>query len=133
MVPGPTLSPPAPAPSAAPRPILDPAFLAGLAEDIGFDSVLEALGLFREDAPMRITVIRGCLARDPGLLRREAHALAGASRNIGLVRLGEAASALQYANETAEPGPVQVESLAALVGVSLLALDEWERETVALI
>jgi signal transduction histidine kinase/AmiR/NasT family two-component response regulator/HPt (histidine-containing phosphotransfer) domain-containing protein len=110
--------------------ILDAAFINGLAYDIGIDGVVEALGLFREDGPMRIAVIRRCVGRDPALLRREAHALAGASRNIGLVRLGEAASALQHAVEKMEPDIVQVEALAVLLEVSLQALDDWEKDTV---
>lgn len=128
----PQLAPPPPATEAPLPPVLDAVFLATLADDIGTDGALEALGLFREDGPARILLMRDCLGRDPARLRREAHALAGAARNIGLVRLGQAASALQRAVERAEPEPAQVETLAALVDDSLVALAAWERTAVKL-
>ncbi len=121
-------------PQAAPpsRALLDGGFLSRLADDITTEGVIEALGLFREDAPARIAVMRACLGRDQARLRREAHALAGASRNIGLDRLGHAAAALQHAVEHAEPVPAHVEALALLVDASLGALQDWERSAVAL-
>jgi HPt (histidine-containing phosphotransfer) domain-containing protein len=112
--------------------VLDEAFLSGLAGDISTDGVIEAFGLFREDAPMRIAVMRECLGRDPARLRREAHALAGASRNIGLDRLGRAASALQHAVEHAEPRPDEVDALADLADEGLAALDRWQQAAAAL-
>ncbi|MDR3536489.1 MAG: ATP-binding protein [Acetobacteraceae bacterium] len=119
-------------PAASPLQLLDGGFLGRLADDISPAGVIEALGLFREDAPARISVMRASLGRDPARVRREAHALAGASRNIGLDRLGHAAAALQHAVERAEPDPADVEALAALVDESLAALEGWEGSAVAL-
>ncbi|MBN8929054.1 MAG: hypothetical protein BGO51_09180 [Rhodospirillales bacterium 69-11] len=114
-------------PGASTGPLLDSEFLARLAADIGTDGALEAIALFREDGPARIAQIRG-VEEDPSLLRREAHALAGAARNLGLVALGRAAGAMQRTAERARPDAVQIEALAGLVAQSLTALTAWETE-----
>jgi HPt (histidine-containing phosphotransfer) domain-containing protein len=111
----------------APPALLDHAFLADLAEAIGMDGTIEVIGLFREDGPKRVVLMRAHIPHDPARVRREAHALAGAARNIGLVRLGEAALALQHKIERTEPEPSDVAALALLVEESLAVLDAWER------
>jgi HPt (histidine-containing phosphotransfer) domain-containing protein len=62
-----------------------------------------------------------------GALRREAHALAGAARNVGLVRLGEGAYGLQKALESADdPDPGGIERLLQLLADSTARAMEWK-------
>ncbi|MGE0224405.1 MAG: ATP-binding protein [Acetobacteraceae bacterium] len=117
---------PAPAAAPAPETLIDEAFLADLAANIGMDGAVEALGLFLEDGPKRGMLIAQALADGaPATLRREAHALAGAARAVGLVRLGQGSSALQKAVEASEPDPGSVRDLLDLLEQSVRQAETW--------
>ena len=114
------------APPEGEPPLLDEAFLEQLAGEIGRDGVAEVLQAFLEEGPLRLGAIRAAQGRGAiVVIRREAHALAGAARNVGLVRLGEAAYALQRAAEGAGPGAAAVEALGALLRDSLPLAAAW--------
>jgi two-component system, sensor histidine kinase and response regulator len=118
-----------PPPDAEPQlPLLDEPFLHRLAQEIGADSTVEAMEMFLEDAPERLTAMRRALdASANGALRREAHALSGSAANVGLARLGEAASGLQRALESAEdPGSGAIERLFQLLVDSMARGMEWK-------
>jgi HPt (histidine-containing phosphotransfer) domain-containing protein len=105
---------------------LDTAYLRQLAEDIGLDGAREVIQAFLEDAPARMEAI--CQAMRGGAiqtLRREAHALAGAARNVGLARLGSAAAALQKASEGSGPDEAMIETAAAALRDSVPLATAW--------
>ncbi len=85
-------------------PLLDTMFLKQLAADIGPDSTSEVMRAFLEEGPERLNAIRDAMA-DGAIqsIRREAHALTGAARNLGLTRIGVAASSLQEMSERDVP------------------------------
>ncbi len=107
---------------------LDLPFMAQLAEEIGPDGAAEVIHAFLEDAPGRVAAIQRAMADGAILtIRREAHALAGAARNVGLTPLGEAAYALQKASEGAGPDTVAVEALAAMLRDVIPAATAWAK------
>ncbi len=107
--------------------LIDDAFLAELVGAIGLDAVREAMGLFREEATTRMaTIHRALVAGAVPTLRREAHALTGAALAVGLVRLGEAARALQRLTETTEPDANAVQTLTDLLDRTLSEVSLWE-------
>jgi HPt (histidine-containing phosphotransfer) domain-containing protein len=61
-------------------------------------------------------------------VRREAHALAGAARNVGFLRLGEAAYALQKSCEGSGHDRSAVEALEALFDETVPLADAWVRQ-----
>ncbi len=100
---------PPPAAACGP-PLLDEAFLRDLSAEIGADGTDEVVGLFLEQLPRRHQRIHDAICAGGDRLRREAHALSGAAYAVGLVRLGEAAHALQRAlEETSGDAPVALE------------------------
>ncbi|HEY1932256.1 MAG TPA: Hpt domain-containing protein [Acetobacteraceae bacterium] len=101
--------------------LLDEAFLEALAVDIGADGVAEAARIFLDDAPARVLRWR----QGETALRREAHALAGSARAVGLSRLGEAASTVQRAVEAGAAGPDATRRLETLLAESTTALEVW--------
>lgn len=109
-------------------PILDHDFLAELIDAIGEDGMDEVLRMIQEDVPGRMAAITAALsAGSVSEIRREAHALAGAARNVGLVRLGDTAYALQLTTELPESGDLArlIASLSVLTIVSLHMLEGW--------
>ena len=65
-------------------------------------------------------------------MRREAHALAGAARSVGLTQLGHTAYALQKACEAAGPDQGAVDALAALLQAAIPAAAVWAEEQEAM-
>jgi CheY-like chemotaxis protein/HPt (histidine-containing phosphotransfer) domain-containing protein len=120
--------PPEPPEAEARGPLLDESFLTQLAQEIGMDGAVDAMEMFLEDAPDRLTAMRRALNTGAyGSLRRESHALAGSARNVGLIRLGEAAYGLQKALESAEdPGSGAIEQLFQLLADSMACAMEWK-------
>ncbi len=114
--------------------LLDEAFLTQLGEEIGPDGALDAMEMFLEDAPERRAAMRRALdAGASRALHREAHALAGAARNVGLVRLGECAFDLQKVLETAsDPDPADIARLFQLLADSTALAMEWKMRQAAL-
>ena len=102
-------------------PILDPQPLQDLL-DLGAsdDLVQELLGIFKEDVPPRITVLKAALAAgDVGVTMREAHQLKGALGNMGLIRFGDLAARIEAC---AREG--QLKAAAALAEGLPVAYDE---------
>jgi len=106
-------------------PVLDLAFLDTLAADLGDDGTAEVVRIFLEDAPPRIVRMRDASCQGDTVVRREAHALSGSAHAIGLVRLGEAASALQRATEAGTADPAASADLAVLLRQGVTALQAW--------
>jgi CheY-like chemotaxis protein len=102
--------------------LLDETFLAGLADDIGLEGVQEAVALFLDQVPARMARIRAA-AGPGGTIGRDTHALAGAARALGLVRLGEAAAQIEADNATLDLP--RVESLLDLLRESSDRLAGW--------
>jgi HPt (histidine-containing phosphotransfer) domain-containing protein len=110
-------------------PLLDEDFLNQLREDIGTDSVQEVLHVFLTEAAMRGAAIRRAMDESAlSTLRREAHALAGAARNLGMTRLGEAAYALQKECERSGPSAASVNALETMVNETLTLASSWLRD-----
>ena len=110
-------------------PLLDAPFLRALSEDLGAGGAIEAARIFLEDAPPRITRMR----QGDAIVRRESHGLAGSALAVGLVRLGEAASALQRAVEgTTATDPAAAKHLEVLLLQSMAALEAWVATQTAL-
>ena len=133
-----TLSPLEPFPPAPPMcepALLDEAFLRQLVDDISMEGAIEVMRAFLEEGPPRLEAIQNAMARDAiPVVRREAHALAGAARNVGLTRLGDAAYALQKATELSGPEAASIEALAVLLRDTLPLVVAWTqaREEMAL-
>ncbi len=116
------------APAAA-LPSLDVAFLVKLSEEIGRDGVAEVTAAFLEDAPARVEAIQAAMAEGAiHIVRREAHALAGAARNVGLAPLGDAAYALQKSCEGTGPDPAAIDALAVLLKDAVTVIAPWAEE-----
>lgn len=73
--------------------------LRQLAHDVGADTALKLLGIFKEDVDKRIAVIGKYLddGKDSAELRIHAHSLKGLCRTYGAPHGGDAAMALQDA------------------------------------
>jgi two-component system, sensor histidine kinase and response regulator len=107
-------------------PILDTAFLEQLATELDAESVAEMIRVFLEDAPDRMAAIQRAAADGAvQIVRREAHALAGAAWNVGLTRLGKTAGALQSLCERAEPGGDAIEAVAIVLRDSSPLAAAW--------
>ena len=114
--------------------LLDKRFLKQLSKEIGADGSIEVLRVFLEEGPLRGARIQSAWEKGAiQTIRREAHALAGAARNVGLTCLGEEAYALQKAAERPLLDPAAVESVLALLHDSLPLALEWVEEHEALI
>jgi CheY-like chemotaxis protein/HPt (histidine-containing phosphotransfer) domain-containing protein len=107
-------------------PLLDQTYLDQLAADIGADGVIEVMRIFLEEGPARMAAIEA--AMDLGhiqTVRREAHALSGAARNVGLTRLGEAAYDIQTATEGAGPTLAAIAGLSGLLARTMTIAADW--------
>ena len=123
--PGPE-APPAEANAGVGSVVLDLGTLAG---EIGFEppEYAELLDGFVEDAEKRLASLRaGVEQGERTVVEREAHALKGASFNLALKPMGEAAARLEKAASGGEPLPAEkLEELAAGLGAARGALDRW--------
>lgn len=105
---------------------LDLAMLADLEAAIGTDGVQEALTLFLEDAPAHgAAITRFFQADDIGALRREAHAMAGIAKAVGVMRLAAVAVHLQHAAETTQPDQDSVTQMEARLTEAEAAIRAW--------
>jgi HPt (histidine-containing phosphotransfer) domain-containing protein len=129
-----TSGPPAEVPEEVPTevptevdaPILDTAFLDQLVGELDAECVAEMIHVFLEDAPPRMVAIQRAAADGAvRIIRHEAHALAGASLNVGLARLGKTAGALQRLCERAEPDAASIEAVANVLRDSLPLAAAW--------
>ena len=90
--------------------------------------------VFLQDAPARMVAIQRAAADGAAqIVRREAHALAGAAWNVGLARLGKTVGALQSLCERAEPDDASIEAVAIVLRDSSLLAAAWadQHETLA--
>ena len=108
------------------EPLLDATFLDQLGAEIGVDGAAEVMRIFLEEAPTHMAAIQSAMRGGAiQAVRREAHALAGAARNVGLKRVGEAAYALQQATERSGPDPGSVDALAGLLQETMPLAAHW--------
>ena len=106
--------------------LLDEDFLRQLVEDISVEGAVEVIQVFLEEGPVRMEAIQNAMAASAlTVVRRESHALAGAARNIGLTRLGEAAYAIQKATEQSGPDARSIAALALLLDRTLPLAIAW--------
>ena len=114
------------APSEPETALLDEDFLRQLVEDISVEGAVEVIQVFLEEGPVRMEAIQNAMAAGAlTVVRRESHALAGAARNIGLTRLGEAAYAIQKATEQSGPDARSIAALALLLDRTLPLAIAW--------
>ena len=88
-----------------------------LAEDLGSDTVLKLMGVFKEDVDKRIIAIQGYLSADGGDLqeiRIHAHSLKGLCRTYGAAQSGDVAMALQDACDAGDTAMIRTKAQAAL-------------------
>ena len=71
--------------------------LVGLAPDIGEDGAIDVARLFLAEAPRMITRLEQSSPTPGGLLLREVHTLASATRSVGLLRVGHTAADIEQA------------------------------------
>ncbi len=115
-----------PADADAGAPVLDTALLSDLQSAIGTEGVREALTLFLEDGPPHVAAIaRHFDAAEITALRREAHALAGIAKAVGLLRLAAVADHLQRAAEASQPDLASVTHAATLLAEAEQAIRAW--------
>ena len=110
-------------------PILDETVLHALADDVGEAGMDEVVELFLTEAPRMIERLRQASVSRGGTLLREIHTLASATRQVGLLRAGQAAADLEAALAVGEPEPDRLASLLSLLQVSIARLAEWTHGT----
>lgn len=88
-----------------------------LAEDLGSDTVLKLMGVFKDDVDKRILAIQAYLSADGGDLqeiRIHAHSLKGLCRTYGAAQSGDLAMELQEACDAGDAVAIRTKALAAL-------------------
>ena len=86
---------------ATPDVAIDFSVLDTLSEDLEFETVIEILVRFYDDATKRVAAIRSALSGgDSDRVRREAHAIKGAAASMGLLAIHDVALALEDAAKT---------------------------------
>lgn len=106
-------------------PLLDLAVLAWLEEDLGRDSMLDLIEIFRTESSRRCRLIETAVAGgDADAARHDAHALKGSALTFGAARLSALAMSLEQAGRAADLGSLvrDVEQLAQLVARTQEAL-----------
>jgi len=94
--------------------------LRQLASDVGTDTALKLLGIFKADADKRIAVIAAYLQGDDDAshLRIQAHSLKGLCNTYGAVEGGEAARVLQEACELGDADDIRAKAKTAFDTIS---------------
>ena len=94
----------------------DMTIIRQLAEDVGADTALMLMGIFKDDADQRVQAIRDYLAQGGELkdLRIQAHSLKGLCRTYGAAQGGDVAMALQEACDAGDEGDIRAKAAAAL-------------------
>ena len=87
-----------------------------LAHDVGADTALKLMAIFKDDADKRVQVIREYLEEGGDLqdLRIQAHSLKGLCRTYGAPRAGDVAMALQDACDAGDAVDIQAKAQVAL-------------------
>ncbi len=87
-----------------------------LTEDVGTDTTLMLMGIFKDDADTRIKAVRDYLDNGGDLkrLRMQAHSLKGLCRTYGASDGGDAAMALQDACDAGDSEDIRAKALATL-------------------
>ena len=105
--------------------LLDRAHLSELTQRIGEAAVIEALTLFKNDAPRRVANLeRAARERDYATQKREAHALSGSAQVVGAFRLSRHAGMIDQAAQR-QPGSDTDSALRGLLDNTLRAIDAW--------
>lgn len=87
-----------------------------MAHDIGTDTTVRLMGVFKEDAEQRIAVVSDFVANggDVSTLRMQAHSLKGLCRTYGAQAAGDAAMELQDACDGDDETLIRAKAEAAL-------------------
>lgn len=95
--------------------------LRQLTNDVGTDTALKLLGIFKADADKRVAVLEAYLQSDDddaSHLRIQAHSLKGLCNTYGAVEGGEAARMLQEACELGDADDIRTKAKTALDTIS---------------
>ena len=90
-----------------------------LAHDVGADTALKLMAIFKDDADTRVQAIRDYLAGGPDApdlqnLRIQAHSLKGLCRTYGAAHAGDVAMELQDACDAGDAVDIQAKAQVAL-------------------
>ncbi len=87
-----------------------------LTEDVGPDTTLKLMAIFKDDADTRIQSIRDFVAGsgDVANLRLQAHSLKGLCHTYGAAQAGDVAMELQDACDAGDPATIQAKAQEAL-------------------
>ncbi|MBL4613790.1 MAG: Hpt domain-containing protein [Magnetovibrio sp.] len=100
--------------------------LRQLASDVGMDTALRLLGIFKDDAEKRVAVIGDYLQNGGNVndLRIQAHSLKGLCLTYGSPAGGEAARALQDACDSGNDGDIRskAETAFAIIPDEIIAI-----------
>jgi signal transduction histidine kinase/response regulator of citrate/malate metabolism len=106
-------------------PILDDGALQKLSDDIGQAVLQEVIELYLEHADSQLAALRAAFKAERGVVQQAAHALVGAARNIGLLRLGQEAAELEAVCRGGDPDPAWLDRIARLHAETVLQLRAW--------
>lgn len=109
--------------------ILDETVLSALATDIGADGLLEVVRLFLAEAPVVLDRLAAASATGGRDLLHEVHALASAARNVGLLRAGFTAAAVEAELATRDVKQARLDGLQSLLREGVARLTAWEAGT----
>ena len=108
--------------------MLDDAVLQALAGDIGDDGVLEVVSLFLSEAPAMLDRMERASVTGGRQLLREVHTLASAARNVGLLKVGDAAAEIETSLRSADAAPQHLNVLLPLLRDGVSRLEEWRAQ-----
>lgn len=94
----------------------DMEIISQLAEDVGADTALKLMAIFKEDADKRVQAIRDFLAgsNDGQDLRIQAHSLKGLCYTYGAGQAGDVAKVLQETCDAGDAAAIQAQAQVAL-------------------
>ena len=113
-----------PAPSGNPD-LLNHAALTELRNELGEAILEEILELFLDQARSYLRALQDSFAADAPAVRAQAHLIVGAARNIGLLRLGQAALDIERSCQHGIPDIAVLTPLATILDESIMALQTF--------
>lgn len=87
-----------------------------LAADVGADTALKLMGIFKDDVDKRVQAIRDYLGGDKDVddLRLHAHSLKGLCRTYGAAQAGDVATELQEACDAGDTAAIRAKAQVAV-------------------
>ena len=109
--------------------ILDETVLSALAVDIGAGGLMEVVQVFLAEAPAMLDRLAAASVTGGRDLVRQVHALASAARNVGLLRAGFTAAAVEAELATRDANQARLDELQLLLREAVARLAEWQAGT----